>query len=93
MNWKQQLQSRINAERAECVRLKNILDNQQPAVNNEPQVTIPTDDSEYDQLIEHYLKENALLEQKRLLLGKEIVEENLSLIQLQVDLTMKQLTI
>lgn len=56
-------------------------------INEMPQV----DDSEYERLIEHYAKENALLEQKRILLAKEIVEENLSLIQLQVDLAMQQL--
>lgn len=88
MTWKQQLQGRINAERAECVRLKNvtgIVDNQ-----NELQSNVIVDDPELDKLIEHYRKENALLETKRILLSKEILEENISLIQLQVDLAMKQ---
>jgi RalA-binding protein 1 len=86
--WKQQLQARINVERAECVRLKKSL----PTVENTPE--IPTnfnvDDPELEKIIEHYQKENALLEQKRILLAKEILEENISLIQLQVDLAMKQ---
>jgi RalA-binding protein 1 len=93
MNWKQTLQMRINAERAECVRLKKIWDAQiQSQVNNcEDQSNLTPDDPEYARLVEHYLKENALLEQKRLLLSKEIVDENLSLIQLQVELAMKHL--
>ena len=94
MNWKQQLQSRINAERAECVKLKKALDAQhlsQINSNCEIQSHLSAEESEYERLIEHYLKENALLEQKRILLSKEIVDENLSLIQLQVELAMKQL--
>lgn len=91
MNWKQQLQSRINAERAECVRLKKILDTQQPNNNSDNQMNLTSDDPEYERLVEHYLKENALLEQKRILLQKEIFDENLSLIQMQVELAMKQL--
>lgn len=93
MNWKQQLQAKINAERAECVKLKKALEaqnqkqQQQQIVENQ----MNADDSEYERLVEHYIKENALLEQKRILLSKEIVEENLSLIQLQVELAMKQL--
>lgn len=94
MNWKQQLQSRINAERAECVKLKKALDAQnlsQVTSNCENPPNMSAEDSEYERLVEHYLKENALLEQKRILLSKEIVDENLSLIQLQVELAMKQL--
>lgn len=90
MNWKQQLQSRINAERAECVRLKKILDTQ-PAVSNDNQTNLTLDDPEYERLVEHYLKENALLEQKKNLLQKEIFDENLSVINMQVELQMKQL--
>ncbi|KAG5667968.1 hypothetical protein PVAND_015927 [Polypedilum vanderplanki] len=89
MNWKQQLQSKISLERAECVCLKTILDNQQPPVANTNE-NQNIDESEYEKLIEHYMKENSLLEQKRLLLAKEIFDENLSLIQLQVELAMKQ---
>lgn len=90
MNWKQQLQSRINTERAECVRLKKVLDTQPPS-NSESGSNLTAEDPEYERLVEHYLKENSLLEQKKLLLQKEIFDENLSLIQMQVELTMKQL--
>lgn len=90
MDWKHELQTRINAERAECVRLKKLLDSQeQPIVENACELSY-ADDSEYDRIIEHYIKENSLLEQKRLLLAKEIFDEKLELIQLQVDLAMKQ---
>lgn len=93
MNWKQQLQSKINAERAECVKLKKALDaqNQSQVTNSSCESQMSAEDSEYERLVEHYLKENALLEQKRMLLSKEIVDENLSLIQMQVELAMKQL--
>jgi RalA-binding protein 1 len=91
MNWKQHLQLKINSERAECVRLKKIWDAQVQSQTSDDQTNLTPDDPEYDRLVEHYLKENALLEQKRLLLSKEIVDENLSLIQLQVELAMKHL--
>lgn len=87
VNWKQQLQARINAERAECVRLKRLVSSEPPEA---PQSSLNPDDPEYEKLVEHYLKENALLEQKRVLLAREIVEENISLIQLKVDLALKQ---
>lgn len=89
INWKEKLQSRINAERSECVRLKKILDTQPVSSCSETNLT--ADDPEYERLVEHYLKENSLLEQKKHLLQKEIFDENLSLIQLQVEFAMKQL--
>lgn len=71
------------------MRLKKLLDSQEqtPTQVNDMQYA---NDSEYDRLIEHYIKENSLLEQKRLLLAKEIFDEKLQLIQLQVDLAMKE---
>lgn len=87
ITWKQQLQARINQERAECVRLKRMMSNE---VIQEVQPTLNADDPEYERLVDHYMKENALLEQKRILLAKEILDENISLIQLQVDLAMRQ---
>lgn len=87
LNWKQQLQARINAERAECLRLKKLAGLTE---TTQETPTVNPDDPEYERFIDHYLKENALLEQKRALLAKEIVDENISLIQLQVDLAMKQ---
>lgn len=85
INWKQQLQDRINAERAECVRLKRLAPS-----NDDVQASINPEEPEYERIVDHYMKENALLEQKRTLLAKEILDENISLIQLQVDLALKQ---
>lgn len=87
INWKQQLQARINAERAEFARLKRLAGSTE-AVQETP--SINPDEPEYERIVDHYMKENALLEQKRALLAKEILDENISLIQLQVDLAMKQ---
>jgi RalA-binding protein 1 len=88
MEWKQQLQAKINFERSECVRLKRL------AVSNEAtqeiQTTMNPDEPEFERIVEHFIKENSLLEQKRILLQKEILDENISLIQLQVELAMKQ---
>lgn len=88
INWKQQLQARINAERAECVRLKRLAGSAE--VTQEVTPSINPDDPEYERIVDHYMKENALLEQKRSLLAKEILDENISLIQLEVDLAMMQ---
>lgn len=88
INWKQQLQARVNAERAECVRLKRMV-----ATNDVvPEVpsSLNPDDPEYEKLVDHYMRENSLLEQKRVLLAKEIIDENVSLIQLKVDMALKQ---
>lgn len=89
INWKQQLQARINAERAECVRLKRIVASGESSIQEAP-TSLNPDDPEYERFVDHYIKENTLLEQKRVLLAKEILDENISLIQLQVDLAMKQ---
>lgn len=86
INWKQRLQAKINAERSECVRLKRIVSTNE----TESESSLNTDDPEYEKLVDHFMKENALLEQKRNLLAKEIIDENISLIELQVDLAMKQ---
>lgn len=88
INWKLQLQVRINSERAECVRLKEIA----LCTENTPEIqsNFNPEDPEFEKIVDHYQKENALLEQKRILLSKEILEENILLIQLQVDLAMKQ---
>lgn len=95
-NWKQQLQGRINQERSEIVRLKRLLNNNNTANSfNETSEHSMTqeDESEYERLValaENLYKENALLEQKRIMLTKEIFQEKKSLIQLEVELGMKQ---
>jgi RalA-binding protein 1 len=89
LNWKTQLQSRINQERSEIVRLKKLLNNN---TTNTENVTLLTDEEEqdYERLIAHYLKENALLEQKRIMLSKEIFQERKALIDMEVEFEMKQ---
>lgn len=89
ISWKQQLQARINAERAEFVSLKRMVGTSEVPIQEAP-TTMNPDDPEFDRIVDHYIKENTLLEQKRVLLAKEILDENISLIQLQVDLAMKQ---
>ena len=87
INWKQQLQARINAERAEFARLKRLASSTESVQET---TSINPEEPEYERIVDHYMKENVLLEQKRALLAKEILDENISLIQLQVDLAMKQ---
>lgn len=88
LNWKQTLQTKIHAERAECLKIKKLVESSEVQEN---QPTLPSNDPEIEKLIEHFMKENSLLEQKRQLLAKEVFDENLSLIQLQVEYQMKQI--
>lgn len=92
--WKQKLQRRIHSERAEVTRLKSILNARQANV-------MPTDtaadvinnsllDGNYERIVAQYVLENTLLEQKKNFLAKEIFEENQKLIQLQVELAIRQ---
>lgn len=91
LNWKQQLQTKIQSERAECVKLKKLYDAVEPeAISESHQSVLSPNDPEIEKLVEHYVKENGLLEQKRQLLSKEIYDENLSLIQLMVECRMKE---
>lgn len=94
-HWKTQLQARINSERAEIVRLKDVVrqsnsKQRQSLPNNGAVPAAGFEDIDYTRIIAHYLKENSLLEQKRNLLTCEIFDENKELIQLQVDLAMKK---
>lgn len=84
LNWKKQLQSRINAERNEIVRLNRLLTTSQQEVVEAQSI----DESEYEKLVAHFLKENEMLERKRELLANEIFEENKSLIRLRCQETL-----
>lgn len=91
INWKNQLQTRISAERAEILRLKKFL----VAPNGEQckkQATAYANDEvgDYDKIIDNYMKENNLLEQKKNILAKQIFEENKELIALQVEYAMQK---
>uniref|UniRef100_A0A182P591 Rho-GAP domain-containing protein n=1 Tax=Anopheles epiroticus TaxID=199890 RepID=A0A182P591_9DIPT len=90
VNWKAQLQARIQTERNEIVKMKKLL-----VVDGSVNAPAGVDASvaaseEYDKLMAHYVKENALLEQKRQMLAKEIFEENKNLIQMQVELALNR---
>ncbi|XP_049538172.1 ralA-binding protein 1 isoform X1 [Anopheles darlingi] len=94
VNWKAQLQSRIQAERNEIVKMKKLLITD--GVSTQGTGTIGLLDTsvaaseEYERLVAQYVKENALLDQKRQMLAKEIFEENKNLIQMQVDLALNR---
>lgn len=96
MNWKGQLQARINAERAEIVRMKRLLitDDDDNGVGphgpSSLDCTVISDNDDYERLVAQYAKENALLEQKRQLLAKEIFDESKALIQMQVELALNR---
>lgn len=98
MNWKGQLQARINAERAEIVRMKRLLitdDNDddsgvRPHGPSSLDCTVISDNDDYERLVAQYAKENALLEQKRQMLAKEIFDESKALIQMQVELALNR---
>lgn len=93
--WKQKLQRRIQNERTEVTRLKAILNARQTnSMSSQPDTmnSLP-DGSNYERVVAHYVLENTLLEQKKNYLAKEIFEENQKLIQLQVELAVRQFQI
>lgn len=98
MQWKHRLQRRIQSERTEVTRLKAILNARQAnsttaaPLQADPIVTLP-DGSNYERVVAQYVLENTLLEQKKNYLAKEIFEENQKLVQLQVELAIRQFQI
>ncbi|XP_053694277.1 ralA-binding protein 1 isoform X2 [Sabethes cyaneus] len=91
LNWKAQLQARINAERTEIVRMKRLLITDNGITYGPSSLDCAvSDNGDYERLVAQYAKENALLEQKRQILAKEIFEENKALIQMQVELALNR---
>lgn len=91
LNWKAQLQARINAERAEIVRMKKLLITDNGITHGPSSLDCTVSDNEdYERLVAHYAKENALLEQKRQMLAKEIFDESKALIEMQVDMALNR---
>lgn len=89
--WKSQLLSRIAGERKEVVQLQQMLMNcnltAQPILNDDvAHEMLPSPDEE---LVAYLLKKNSLLEKKKNLLGREIYDQNIELIQLQVELAVR----
>ncbi|XP_018802653.1 PREDICTED: ralA-binding protein 1 isoform X1 [Bactrocera latifrons] len=97
--WKEQLQARITAERAEVFRLKQQYQ-QQIAAAGASKTDIPStasvisddvagSDDGYEKIIEHYVRENALLEQKKEILARELFDERRECITMQVELELQ----
>lgn len=93
LGWKMKLQTRISAERAEILRLKQLLqqNSNNKLVPNKMQTELAAHpEGDYERVIEHFIKENALLEHKKQMLAKEIFEENKQCIAYQVELAMQK---
>lgn len=98
--WKKQLQDRITAERTEIFSLKQKLQQVEKLINpnsngevdssDSTDVALLKDATHLESLIDHYLRENAVLEQRKLFLSKEILEETKQCIALEVELAMQQ---
>lgn len=96
IQWKQRLQRRIQIERSEVTQLKAVLKAKQSNSTNTSHADTMTslpDGSNYERIVAQYVLENTLLEQKKNYLAKEIFEENQKLIELQVELAIRQFQI
>ncbi|XP_026850430.1 ralA-binding protein 1 [Drosophila persimilis] len=89
MALQNELKARIKAERNEVYRLNKLCEKQllkhQAAAGAQP-----PKEADYERIIEHYKRENALLEHKKQMLGKELKEERRACIALQVELRLQQ---
>lgn len=101
VQWKQRLQRRIQSERAEITRLKAILSAKQQTTTNSMTTSHAnhdifnnlSDGNNYERIVAQFVLENTMLEQKKNFLAREIFEENQKLIQLQVELAVRQFQI
>lgn len=92
MKWKNSLKIKIHFERAETLRLKKILadfEDKSSTYAYNSQI----EELDHGRVVDHFIKENALLEHKRNMLVCEIFEETKELLQLQVELSMKSLNV
>lgn len=92
MEWQNELKARIVAERNEVYRLKQLYEQQ--SINSQmaslASGSQASPESDYERIIEHYTRENALLEHKKNMLGMELKEERRACIALQVELRLQQ---
>ncbi|XP_043651573.1 ralA-binding protein 1 [Drosophila teissieri] len=92
MEWQNELKARIVAERNEVYRLKQLYEQQ--SINSQMASLAAGSqappESDYERIIEHYTRENALLEHKKNMLGMELKEERRACIALQVELRLQQ---
>ncbi|SPP83848.1 ralA-binding protein 1 [Drosophila guanche] len=84
-----ELKARIKTERNEVYRLNRLCE-QQLLKHQSAAGSQPPKEAEYERIIEHYKRENALLEHKKQMLGKELKEERRACISLQVELRLQQ---
>ncbi|EDW83313.1 uncharacterized protein Dwil_GK22385 [Drosophila willistoni] len=101
MGWQNEIKARILSERNEIFRLKQLYDQQQmlkPAVaqhsNNTPSASAmehsSSTETDYEKIIEHYTRENTLLEHKKIMLANALKEEKKACIALQVELRLQE---
>lgn len=90
--WKSQLQSRIAAERNEIVHLQEMLKSSRHSNVKEDAVQDGVS-SQDDEMVAYLLKKNSLLEKKKNLLGREIYDQNVELIQLQAELAARTIKV
>ncbi|XP_037035910.1 ralA-binding protein 1 isoform X2 [Bradysia coprophila] len=93
--WKAQLQSRLIGERNEMVLLQEMLKKCNLAVepNLKEDAVNELISSSDDEVVVYLLKKNSLLEKKKNLLGREIYDQHVELIQLQVELAVRTLKV
>ncbi|ALC47878.1 Rlip, partial [Drosophila busckii] len=90
-NWQTELKTRILAERNEVFRLKQLYEQQMLKPQAEASHSDQTpNEGDYERIIEHYARENELLEHKKLMLAMDLKEERRACIALQVELRMHQ---
>jgi RalA-binding protein 1 len=92
LQLKSLLQAKINSEQFEIVKLRShvaLKNKQEAALNNKENKENFT--PEEQELKQRLMKENALLEQKRLNLINQIFQERVACIQLKIELAMKEI--
>ncbi|KAL5274802.1 RALBP1 family protein [Megaselia abdita] len=92
IKWRNSLKTTINLERSETLKLKKILASSEEKLSAySSNSTI--EESDHEQIVERFIKENALLEHKKNMLIKEIFEATKELLKFKVELTLKTLNV
>ncbi|XP_075984425.1 ral interacting protein isoform X2 [Anticarsia gemmatalis] len=93
LQLKSLLQAKINSEQFEIVKLRSAvaLKNKQESSSQSSKDSKETSSQDEQELRQRLLKENALLEQKRLNLINQIFQERVACIQLKIELAMKEI--
>lgn len=92
LKWKNSLKIKINYERSEALRFKKILKSSEDQSSNYAHAS-PFEESDIEKIVDHFIKENALLEHKRNMLIHEIFEETKELLQFKTELTIKSFNV